>query len=162
MRIRACTLSVRACTARERNAMVRSTLLLTGVAAAFVLTATSARAASSVGSVTPTKANGSMIPGSGIPSDNFTINTAATGESVALKARDRNNGQAISVTGTRSLLPAGMATATRAAWNFDFQFSPGEGSAALPGAYTYELQVDTNPAYGTATFQTINVPSVID
>lgn len=131
------------------------------ILASLVAVASAASVVSAVpsfGTVSPTKANGTFIPGNGVFANGFTIDTAATGESVALKARDRVNGQAISVSGNRYVVPQGLVGGNRAAWNFDFQFSPGTTGGAA-NSYTYELLADINPAFGAATFQTINIPS---
>ena len=140
--------------------MVRSTLLLTG-AAALALAASNAQAVQSFGSASPTKSNGDFVAGSGIFADGFTIDTGANGETVALKARDRVSGQPIAQVANRYLVPQGMATPTRAAWNFDLQFSPGLAGNSNPAAYTYELLADINPGFGVATFQTIPIPSSV-
>lgn len=135
--------------------LVSASLLGAGFGSANV-----ASAAITFGSVTPTKANGDFIPGSGIPSDRFTIDTALTGESVALKARDRSNGEPLFSVGSVYTVSPGNdpSNPNRSAWNFDFQFSPGAGSTAVPSDYTYELKVDIDPAVGVTNFVTIPVP----
>jgi hypothetical protein len=138
--------------------MIRNALHVLAAAAAVSLASTAAHAVPGFGSASPTKANGDFIAGNGIAANGFTIDTALTGESVALKARDRNTSQPILQVANRYFVPQGMATATRAAWNFDMQFSPGAAGNANPAAYTYEIQADINPAFGVATFQTIPVP----
>jgi hypothetical protein len=55
----------------------------------------------------------------------------------------------------------GTGSGTRAAWQFEFQFSPGVGSIKASTDYEYEIQFDTNPAAGAATFSTISVPATV-
>ena len=117
-------------------------------------------AAITVGSVSPTKStNGNFIPGNGIFANDFTIDTAVTGEQAALKARDRVSGQALSHVGNTYYVSTGMATPTRAAWNFDFQFTPIAGKTSAD--YTYEIMADIDPGVGLTNFQTINVPNSV-
>jgi hypothetical protein len=112
-----------------------------------------------IGSATPTKSNGDFIAGSGIAANNFWVETAETGEQAALKARDRNTSQPISIVGNKFYVPTGMATPTRAAWNFDFQFTPIAGKSASD--YKYEIQADINPAVGAQTYQSVIIPSSV-
>jgi hypothetical protein len=142
--------------------MIRSIIRnVTAGAAVLSLAATTAQAATSFGPVSPTKSpSGEFIAGGGIFANGFTIDTGANGASTALKARDRVNGQPITQVGNRYLVPQGLASPGRAAWNFDFQFSPGTGNPD-PAAYTYEILADMNPAFGAATFTTIAVPSSV-
>jgi hypothetical protein len=130
-------------------------------AASFALvTALPARAAISFGDVTPQKATGNpdFIPGTGIPRGMFTIDTAGTGEKVALKARDRATGVPVAQVLNRYFVSAGNdpGNPARAAWNFDFQFTPIPGKVATD--YTYEVQADIDPLFGIANFVTIAVP----
>lgn len=127
-------------------------------AAALASISSIASAVPSFGSVSPTKSNGDFIPGSGIPGSDFTIDTALTGESVALKANDRVSG-AVSRIGNVYTVPQGQSSANRAAWNFEFQFSPGANSTASSNAYTYRIDADTNPAVGLTSYQTFMVPA---
>lgn len=131
------------------------------VGAALVFVGASAQAAVTFGSVSPLKANGDFIPGTGIPGGQFTIETAATGEQVALRARDRATGFPLAQFGNRYIVSAGNdpSNANRAAWNFDFQFTPIAGKTASD--YTYEIQTDIDPAYGVANFVTTAVPGSV-
>jgi len=135
--------------------LVSASLLGAGFASA-----NHASAAITFGSVTPTKANGDFIPGGGIAADQFTIDTAGTGESIALKARDRSTSEPIARVGSLYTVLAGNdpSNVNRSRWNFDFQFSPGAGSSAVASDYTYELKVDIDPAVGVTNFVTIPVP----
>ena len=121
----------------------------------------SAQAAITFGDSSPTKSNAAtdFIPGTGIPENQFTIDTAGTGEQVFLKARNRVSGVPLSQTGNIYSVLSGMATATRAAWNFDFQFTPLAGKVG--GDYLFEILADTNPAFGAASFVTVSVPSSV-
>jgi hypothetical protein len=131
------------------------------VGAAFVFVGTSAQAAVSFGNVSPTKANGDFIPGTGIPAGQFTIETAATGEQAALKVRDRATGVPLGQLGNRYYVSAGNdpTNVNRAAWNFDFQFTPIAGKSASD--YTYEIQADLDPTFGVANFVTLAVPGSV-
>jgi hypothetical protein len=144
--------------------MIRKSLPVVAGFAAVALASAAAQAVPGFGNVSPTKSpSGAFIPGSGIPADNFTTDTALSGESVALKARDRNTGEALLVVGNHYLVSAGAdpSNAARAAWNFDFQFSPGVAGNPNPAAYTYQIEADTNPALGVANFVTLSVPSSV-
>lgn len=115
--------------------------------AAIVAVATPAWAAT----VSPTKSNGDFIPGSGIPADNFTANTAGTGETVAAKGRLRDTGQALSQVGNIYYVPTGLAADnTNPAWSVDWQFTPAAGSST--GDYWIESFVDFDPAVGATDF----------
>ena len=112
----------------------------------------------SFGDSSPTKSNANtdFIPGTGIPENQFTIDTANTGERVFLKARNRNTGVPLSQVGNVYTVLNGMATATRAHLQFDFQFSPIGGKVVTD--YLYRIEADTNPAAGVETFATTNIP----
>jgi hypothetical protein len=138
--------------------MLRKSLLFCAALACLTSTIETASAVPSFGTVSPTKANGDFIAGTGIKSNNFTIDTAPFGESVALKARDRSTGDPLAQVGNVYTVSPGNNPANRTAWNFDFQFSPGDSVPRLPSDYTYTLLVDTNPLPGVATFTTITVP----
>jgi len=116
-------------------------------AAAVVLAAGPAWAV--LGTVNPTKSNGNFIAGSGIPANNFEINTAGTGESVALKARLRNGGQALKIVGTTYFVPTGLAAGGDPAWMFDWQFTPPDNVLVENTDYTMTLEVDFDPGPGT-------------
>ena len=126
--------------------MLRQSLYIGAGLAAISLA--SVASAGVIGSTTPTKTNGQFIPGTGIAANNFWIETAGTGEQAALKARDRNTSQPISIVGNKFYVPTGNDpfNAARTAWNFDFQFTPIAGKTASD--YTYEIQADINPAVG--------------
>jgi hypothetical protein len=119
----------------------------------ILLTANHASAA--LQSVAPTKANGDFIPGTGIPANDFTVTTAGSGESVALKARGRDSGQPLSINGnTYNVLPGLAANNVSPWWSFDYQFSPGTNGSS-PDDYLLTLQVDFDPTAGAATFKTL-------
>src|SRR5687767_6981479 len=140
---------------------IHSTILAAAAAATLSL-AGNAHAAISFGDASPTKgnANTDFIPGSGIPENQFTIDTAGTGESVALKARDRATGVPIAQVGNRYFVSQGNdpSNVNRSAWQFEFQFSPGQVPTRNPGDYTYVVESDLNPAFGAATFTSTIVP----
>jgi hypothetical protein len=129
------------------------------VASAFLTN--SAQAAVSFGISSPTKSNANtdFIPGTGIPENQFTIDTAGTGERAFLKARNRASGVPLAQAGNVYTVSNGMFSPTRAAWQFEFQFSPIAGKAVAD--YFYQIQADTNPAFGAASFVTINVPGSV-
>ena len=109
--------------------------------------------------VSPSKANGTFIAGSGIPGDNFTVAAAGSGDSVALKGRQRDTGQALSQTGNIYYVPTGLAADnTNPAWSVDYQLSPQDSAATpslfSPSAYWLTLEVDFDPAYGATDFKT--------
>lgn len=137
--------------------MKLSTLALVS-AAAIASISSIASAVSSFGSVTPTKANGDFIAGTGILANGFTLDTALTGESVGLKARDRATGQPLLQIGNRYVVSQGMASPTRAAWNFDLRFSPGANSTKSSSDYIYTVLADIDPAFGVANFATSVIP----
>lgn len=93
----------------------------------------------------------SMIVGSGIPADHFAVDTNVNGASVALKARNRDTGQALSVTnGLYRVSPGLSAVVTPGSPQlaFDFQFSPGASGLAANLVWL-ELMVDFDPSAGT-------------
>lgn len=93
--------------------------------------------------VSPTKADGTFIAGTGIPGDNFTVATGATGEQVALKARDRGTGQPLFQSGTTYYVSPGL-TGASPTLTFDYQFTPGTAAN-----YRLKLDVDFDPGAGT-------------
>ena len=109
--------------------------------------------------VTPTKSNSDFIAGSGIPSDNFLIDTAGTGESVALKGRSRDTGQPLSFSGSTFEVKNGnsVLSPSNPWWSFDFQFSPGTAGMAAED-YVMTLEVDFDPAIGSTDFAVISLP----
>lgn len=103
---------------------------------------------------------GSMIVGSGIPKNNFTVSTDASGVSVALKARNRDTGQALSISGTTYYVSPGLSTVQspgQPQLSFDFQVSPGASGLAATDLWL-QLEVDFDPGVGT-NFATIAAPS---
>lgn len=119
----------------------------------ILLTADHATAA--LQSVTPTKANGDFIPGTGIPANDFTV-TTASGVSVALKARAREGGNPLSIVGsTYHVLPGLAPSSSNPWWNFDFQYSPGT-TGNSPSETTLTLEVDFDPGVGSEDFRTIS------
>jgi hypothetical protein len=111
--------------------------------------------------VSPTKANGDFIAGTGIPADNFTIATSAGGEAVALKGRLRDTGQPLSQSGNIYYVPTGLAANNVSpAWSVDYQFTPRDTATTPPTVgtsdYWLTLDVDFDPAYGSATFKTLS------
>lgn len=104
---------------------------------------------SNAATVAPTKANGDFIAGTGIPGDNFTVATGATGEQVALKARNRATGQPLLQSGSTYYVSPGL-TGASPTLTFDYQFTPG----SLPN-YGLKLDVDFDPGAGT-NFATID------
>ncbi|MEX0936910.1 MAG: PEP-CTERM sorting domain-containing protein [Pirellulales bacterium] len=101
--------------------------------------------------------DGDMIVGDGIPIDNFTQdhedpNTQSV--SVALKARDRDTGQANLVVGNRYFVDPGYSSssATSPNFSFDFQFDPGTDATT---DFFLQLSVDFDPAFGVADFAVI-------
>jgi hypothetical protein len=126
-------------------------------AAAALLLAAPASAAT----VSPTKANGDFIAGTGIPANNFTIATSAGGEAVALKGRLRDTGQPLSQSGNIYYVPTGLAANNVSpAWSVDYQFTPRDTATTPPTVttsnYWLTLDVDFDPAYGAATFKTLS------
>jgi hypothetical protein len=111
--------------------------------------------------ISPGKAGShDFIPGSGIPGNNFTVDTAATGESVGVQVRSRDfPGTALQTIGNHYYVQTGFSTQSPTSpwWQFDYQFSPG-ANATLASAsnYTVTLSVDFDPAVGAANFATIS------
>ncbi len=105
--------------------------------------------------VSPTKANGDFINGSGIPADNFTIAGSATDGTVALKARNRDTGEPLSQSGNVYTVSPGMSvdSPTNPNLTFDFQFTP--GTTPLNN-YGLKLEVDFDPSAGT-DFATVDM-----
>ncbi len=121
------------------------------VAALAVALCLATAAAAEAGTVPVTKSNGDFISGSGIPADDFTVATnARSGESVALKARGRDTGQPISLSGTTYTVLAGSdLSGNNPWWFFDWQFTPGT-SATSSTNYGLKLEVDFDPTAGTS------------
>ena len=119
-------------------------------------------AAVTFGDASPTKSNVNtdFIPGTGNFENQFTIDTGAGGERAFLKGRNRVSGLPIAQSGNVYTVLNGVVSPgpnQRAAWNFDFQFSPIAGKVVSD--YFYEIQADTNPAAGVANFITLSVPA---
>jgi hypothetical protein len=129
--------------------------LLTAAAVASLLFITHAATATLITQVDPSKANGTFIPGSGIPGQ-FAVNSA-NGAQVAIAAHDRNSVTAVPNNGVDTfIVPAGNDpfNAARTAWNLDFQFTPAAGK--VQSDYTYQLQADIDPGLATTNFVTLN------
>lgn len=131
---------------------------------AIALMGTQAQAALISGAtVSPTKANGDFIPGSGIPANDFTVDTGAlsaiagpTVVEVALKAHGRQGLFPVTSAGNVYTVEKGsfsLAQPTLAKWNFAFQISPGENGAIADGIKVF-LDVDFNPAIGVTDYAT--------
>jgi hypothetical protein len=100
-----------------------------------------------------------MIVGSGIPKDNFTVVTGAGGSAVALKARNRDTGQANAIVGTQYFVDAGLSTVVTPGspqLSIDFQVTPGTSGISETTA-NIQLEVDFDPGVGTS-FATIAAP----
>jgi hypothetical protein len=134
-------------------------LFAAGIAAALAVSAVAADADAAV--VSPTKANGDFISGSGVPANNFTVATGG-GVEVALKARGYSalGGQPLAYDGINNYDdnpgyaagrdPGTTPGNTRAWWSFDYQFTPAAGS--LPTDYVIRLEQDVNPTVAAATY----------
>jgi hypothetical protein len=107
-----------------------------------------------------------FIAGSGIPINGFAQDNVpsplpvipeANTISVALKPRDRDTGQANSISGNRYVVDAGFSSTNPAVTNLaiDFQFDPG-----VDGVTNYVLRqsVDFDPAVGATDFAVIQLP----
>jgi hypothetical protein len=117
--------------------------------------------AATAATVSPTKANGQFINGSGIPADNFTA-ASGGGVEVALKARGFNAlaGEPLSYDGIDTYqVSTGYAAGrdpsttpgnTRAWWSLDYQFTPAAGSS--PTDYVIRLEQDVDPAVGATNY----------
>lgn len=121
---------------------MRSELLSAAVLAALAL---GSAGLASADTVPVTKSNGDFVPGTGILADNFTISTGTGRESVALKARDRDTGQPLSISGTTYAVSPGLSTDApgQTQFRFDFQFTPGAASN-----YWLQLMIDFDPTAG--------------
>jgi hypothetical protein len=101
--------------------------------------------------------DGDMIVGDGIPIDNFTqdhedpLNQSV---SVALRARDRDTGQANALVGNRYFVDPGISSASATSPNFmfDYQFDPGTDNVT---DYYLHLSVDFDPGFGSTDFAVI-------
>jgi hypothetical protein len=130
-------------------------------ALAALAVAAAVSSAAQAATVSPTKANGQFINGSGVPANNFTVATGG-GVEVALKARGFNAlaGQPLSYDGINTYqVSTGYATGrdpastpgnTRAWWSLDYQFTPSAGS--LPTDYVVRLEQDVDPAVGATNY----------
>jgi hypothetical protein len=99
--------------------------------------------------VTPSKANSTFIPGSGIPGQ-FATTTAPGGAKVSIAAHNRNSVTPVPNDGINTFyVSAGNdpSNAARTAWNLDFQFTPESGKVLAD--YTYEVQADIDPSLAT-------------
>lgn len=131
---------------------------------AVLLAGASAQAALISGvSTSPTKANGDFIPGSGIPGNHFTTDSASynaiagpTTVEVALKAHGRMGLSPVTRNGNVYHVQPGSFSGAQpnlAKWNFAFQVSPGENGAIADGLKAF-LDVDFNPAVGATDYAT--------
>jgi len=99
--------------------------------------------------VAPSKADGSFIPGNGIPGA-FVTQSGPGGAQVGIAAHNRNSTTAVPTDGNSTFyVPAGNdpTNSNRTAWNLDFQFTPAAGK--VQSDYTYEVQADIDPGAGT-------------
>lgn len=129
---------------------------LLGCLALLLLTNTASAAA--IANVSPAKANGDFIDGSGIPGDSFWVDGVDIGPNTAIKARSRDTGDPLAIVGNRFYVRPGLASDNVSPWwSFDFQFSPGIIAAAST-AYGLRLEVDFNPAFGVENYVTIDAP----
>jgi PEP-CTERM motif len=121
----------------------------------LALCAQAANAIPIITTVDPTKANGTFIPGNGIPSQ-FLVNSA-NGAQVAIAAHDRQSVTAVPTNGVNTFyVPAGNdpTNSGRTAWNLDFQFTPAAGK--VQSDYTYQVQADIDPGFGSTNFMTFD------
>jgi hypothetical protein len=109
--------------------------------------------------MSPTKANGTLVFGSGIANGNdFTASHAIGGESVYARVRPRDGSPTEYQNGNQyGVLPGNAPSSTSPYWSVDFQFTP--PLSANLGDYRFMVEWDTNPAYGSASFTTINLPT---
>jgi len=132
----------------------------TGLVCIFLTSVASANVAYNQ-NLNPTKQNGYMIVGTGIPANGFTVATGDDGSLLALKARERTTGQPLWFVDNVYYVKPGMApNGTSPWWSFDFQFTPGkfENNEWKPSEiYTLELLVDFDPSSGT-DFDIISLP----
>jgi hypothetical protein len=107
-----------------------------------------------------------FIAGSGIPINGFAQDTVPSPLlivpvpntiSVALKPRDRDTGQANSISANRYVIDAGFSTTNPAVTNLaiDFQFDPGVNGVSN---YILRQSVDFDPAVGVTDFAVISLP----
>src|SRR5262249_47819684 len=83
------------------------------------------------------------------------------GAQVAIAAHDRNSTTAVPTNGSDTFyVPAGNDpnNSARTAWNLDFQFTPAAGKTQSD--YTYQVQADTDPGFGSTNFVTFD-PSAL-
>lgn len=97
--------------------------------------------------VDPTKIGGDFIAGSGIPGDNFMVDSDGD-VAVYLKIRGRDSGQALAINGDTYVVRDGPATSNPGAswWSFDFQFTPSAADTIGGMNYILTLDVDTDPS----------------
>lgn len=135
--------------------LIQTRRMLAAAAVALLLAAPASAAI-----VSPTKANGDFIAGTGIPADNFTVTTAASGDAVALKGRQRDTGEPLSQSGNVYYVATGLAADNvNPAWSIDYQLTPKDTASnptALGSNYWLTLDVDFDPAYGATSFRTLS------
>ena len=127
--------------------------MLRNLSFGFLVLLLAGQADAALQSVIPSKSNGDFLPGSGIAADNFTV-ASGGGVTIALKARGRDSGQSLSISGnTYNVSPGLAANNVNPWWNFDFQFAP-DDNAPPADQITLTLQVDFDPALGIEDFRT--------
>ena len=137
----------------------RQPIALTVLSAGALLATAATNASAAIVYNTPvpvTKANGDFISGSGIPSNGFAVDTdPATGISVALKARGRDTGQALSIVNDVYTVSTGLAADNlNPWWSVDLQWTAGD-AVTLAQNYKIVLNVDFNPAANAEQFITL-------
>lgn len=97
-----------------------------------------------------TKADGTFLAGTGIPTASFTTNDGLLGSQTAIQVRSRDTGFPLSQVGNQYYVAAGLASNNISPWwQFDFQFSP--GSLGLDPSSTFlRLRVDFDPSAAIA------------
>lgn len=137
--------------------MLRTTTTTLG--ACLVAAAGMAAERAEGGTVSPTKAGGDFIAGSGIPADNF-VTASAAGVTVALKARGRDSGQPLGIFGSTYAVAPGKAASNPNAswWSFDFQFTPSASDTVGGTNYLLTLEFDTDPTAAGQSFVTLSAP----
>jgi hypothetical protein len=129
-------------------------LTVLSAGALFITAATNASAAIIYNTPVPvTKTGGDFINGNGIPSSGFAVDTdPTTGISVALKARSRDTGQALSIVDDVYTVSTGLADDNlNPWWSVDLQWTAGD-AVTLAQNYRIVLNVDFNPAANAEQF----------
>ncbi|MGB7160588.1 MAG: PEP-CTERM sorting domain-containing protein [Tepidisphaeraceae bacterium] len=140
---------------------MKTTTRIAGIASAVavstLLTTTASGAIVYDTPVPVTKSNGDFIGGSGIPANGFAVDAdVPTGISVALKARGRDSGQALSIVNDVYTVSTGLAADNVSPWwSFDLQWTAGD-SVTLAQNYRIVLNVDFNPAANAEQFVSLS------